>query len=764
VAQHPELIDANAPGIKIPEFWNHINGIDYNAALDQIMLSARNQNEVWIIDHSTTTAQAAGHTGGTHGKGGDLLYRWGDPQMYDAGTSANRMLYQQHNTQWIPRDCPGAGDILVFNNGLQRPAGAYSTIDEFTPPVDGSGNYALTSGSAYGPSSLTWTYVASPATSFYSAEISGTQRLPNGNTLICEGLTGRIFEVTSAGQIVWEYQNPVCDTGILDQGSSLPADPRGGYMTAVFRALKYPMTYAAFSSRTLTPSGTVELYPDWIEIRNPTTSAVDMSGMYLTNDASTPTKWQIPAGVSIPAGGYLLFWADADTDAGSRHTNFTLSASGGSISLYDIDGITRIDAITYGTQITNISYGRNPVATGTWGYITTPTPGAANAPVDDVAPAVSNSVLVLDGPQSVQLVFSEDVASSLVVGDLVLQNLTTGQTISGALLALGYAAGTCTATISFPGYSNGILPDGNYRLTLQAGSVSDIVGNSLKSDVTYDFFILGGDANHDGNVDIRVLYTLAVNWHGTGKTFAQGDFNYDGSVNASDLGILARNWQQAATITSALASNVSALLGLAASLIRAPVRTAVRVTTTHDTSAIEDVAVIAVAPAAPIDAASESPATERLSIGVNNHQTTNSKGSTPLQGPPILIDGPCPPTTVSDLPSPSPITVLTWTHKRTSAAHSPGTSTRQPGTVTNPHAATKHMETDSTVLKVPASAPLGSPFSAAPKLTSRRLISTVNDEANLPILPFRDSARSPQLISMATVERSSSRHRHMRWP
>ena len=126
--------------------------IDYNAALDEIIISARNESEVWIIDHSTTTAQAASHTGGTRGHGGDLLYRWGNPQEYGAGTAANEMLYQQHDAQWIPAGYPGAGDILVFNNGDNRPGGNYTSIDEFTPASDGNGNYTTpATGSAYGP-------------------------------------------------------------------------------------------------------------------------------------------------------------------------------------------------------------------------------------------------------------------------------------------------------------------------------------------------------------------------------------------------------------------------------------------------------------------------------------------------------------------------------------------------------------------------------------------------------------------------------------
>lgn len=61
-----------------------MNGIDYNPVLDQIALSTHNLNEWYIIDHSTTTAEAATSSGGNSGKGGDLLYRWGNPAAYQA--------------------------------------------------------------------------------------------------------------------------------------------------------------------------------------------------------------------------------------------------------------------------------------------------------------------------------------------------------------------------------------------------------------------------------------------------------------------------------------------------------------------------------------------------------------------------------------------------------------------------------------------------------------------------------------------------------
>ena len=208
VADNPGLIDINFPA-KIPNQgdWNHLNSVDYNADLDQILVSTPEQKEIWIIDHSTTTAEAAGHTGGKQGRGGDLLYRWGNPQAYDHGFPATQTLYGQHDAQWIDAGNPGEDDILIFNNGTVRPGGAYSSIDQITPPVTSTGSYTYTPGTPYGPTSLTWTYVDPVPANFYSSNISGCQRLPNGNTLVCSGAQGWFFEVDAAGALLWEYTN-----------------------------------------------------------------------------------------------------------------------------------------------------------------------------------------------------------------------------------------------------------------------------------------------------------------------------------------------------------------------------------------------------------------------------------------------------------------------------------------------------------------------------------------------------------------------------
>jgi hypothetical protein len=98
IADHPELINLNyTDSAPTSKDWIHANAVTYDSTRDQIILSAHNFSEIWILDHSTTTAQATTHSGGTHAKGGDLLYRWGNPQAYGRGTAADEVFYTQHN-------------------------------------------------------------------------------------------------------------------------------------------------------------------------------------------------------------------------------------------------------------------------------------------------------------------------------------------------------------------------------------------------------------------------------------------------------------------------------------------------------------------------------------------------------------------------------------------------------------------------------------------------------------------------------------------
>ncbi len=249
VADHPELIDINY-GSPEENLWMHTNGIDFHAAYDQVLVSVRNFSEVWALDHSTTMVEAAAHRGGRYGHGGDLLYRWGNPLAYRLASPA-RDFYHQHNGHWIADGLPGAGDVLVFNNGVDRPVGQYSTADEFAPVINPDGSYPPPN-PAYGPASLDWNFVNAPPNGVYSTLLGSAQRLANGNTLICAGDAGLIQEVTPAGAVVWQFINPVTQDGIVQQGQPIPKG-HGLPANSTFRAHRFPPDFPGFAGQDLTP-------------------------------------------------------------------------------------------------------------------------------------------------------------------------------------------------------------------------------------------------------------------------------------------------------------------------------------------------------------------------------------------------------------------------------------------------------------------------------------------------------------------------------
>jgi hypothetical protein len=222
--------------------WNHANSIAYNPELDQIAISLRSFDEFWIIDHGTTTEEAAGPAG-------DLLFRYGNPATYQRGDLDDRALYAQHDVEWIADGFDGAGNIMVFNNG--RPgARPYSSVDEVIPVME-DGEYVLDENGVF---AAEIERVHPPEddeeSQVLAAIISGSQRLPNGNTLLNYGTHGRIIEVTPDGEVVWDYVNPYF--------TLRPQTPRDNFNFELFpwrtfRAERYPADYPAFAGRDLTP-------------------------------------------------------------------------------------------------------------------------------------------------------------------------------------------------------------------------------------------------------------------------------------------------------------------------------------------------------------------------------------------------------------------------------------------------------------------------------------------------------------------------------
>jgi|GEM_PF-202479 len=257
VSANPQLLDVNYLGFSGGGTnWIHVNSIQYNEKLDQIVLSARQLNEFYIIDHSTTTAEAAGNSGGLRGKGGDFLYRWGNPQAYQRGSINQQRLFGQHFPHWIPDNYPDGGKIIVYNNGSGRQP-FFSSVDIINPPTTSEGEYIVPETNAFKPDQPEYSYTdPDNREDFFSLILSSAQRLPNGNTLICEGTNGRFFEINPNEEVVWEYFNPDTKDGILSQGDTPPTGNN------VFRVLRYAPDYAAFEGRDLTPGSPIEGNPN----------------------------------------------------------------------------------------------------------------------------------------------------------------------------------------------------------------------------------------------------------------------------------------------------------------------------------------------------------------------------------------------------------------------------------------------------------------------------------------------------------------------
>ncbi len=230
----------------------HMNAIDYHAGLDQIALSVPRLGELWILDHGTTSAEAARASGGKRGRGGEILYRWGNPASYGRGGEGERVLAAQHDVRWIPAGFAGAGNLTIFNNHAGGPDAKQSSVVEIAPPLLASGLYALANGEPFSPRAPAWRYAAEPHEAFFAPFISGAQRTRNGNTLICAGPQGRLFEVTPAGEIVWEYWNPYAGRVRLTDGSA-PQPGLDGQPFAVFRATRIPPEHPGLRGRQLAP-------------------------------------------------------------------------------------------------------------------------------------------------------------------------------------------------------------------------------------------------------------------------------------------------------------------------------------------------------------------------------------------------------------------------------------------------------------------------------------------------------------------------------
>ncbi len=216
--------------------WTHFNVVEYIPETDQIILNSRNFGETYLISHKT----------------GALEFRWGNPCAYGQGKcpsfvdDGDQQLFGPHSVTKLEN-----GNLLIFDNGWQRPEGNRSRPVELDPKNK----------------VIVWQYAPRSANSFYSAYQGSVQRLPNGNTLLTSSIGGHIFEVTGGARprVVWEFIIPVTARGAACFFEDMTS--------SIHRAYRYGVDYAAFKGKDLSQRkpfklGCLELWR-WTEPQDP---------------------------------------------------------------------------------------------------------------------------------------------------------------------------------------------------------------------------------------------------------------------------------------------------------------------------------------------------------------------------------------------------------------------------------------------------------------------------------------------------------------
>lgn len=259
IADHPELVNINYDTHDGHPDWLHINAIDYSFERDQIIMSVPYFDEVWILDHTTTTEQAAGSNGGFSNRGGDLIYRWGNPMAYDSGSAEDKKLFFQHDVHFIDDfvlgSSPFYNSVAVFNN---RVGEDFSTANIFRPDWDMyKSTYMTDSDGLFLPGDHSVTLTHPTPQKMYSTGMSSVQLLPNDNYLLTSGRSGYSFELTPENDIVWEYKTPLVSGFPASQGDSLAMNNN-----LTFRMKRFPKEYQAFIGKDLSSKGWIELEPN----------------------------------------------------------------------------------------------------------------------------------------------------------------------------------------------------------------------------------------------------------------------------------------------------------------------------------------------------------------------------------------------------------------------------------------------------------------------------------------------------------------------
>ena len=340
---------------------------------------------------------------------------------------------------------------------------------------------------------------------------------PSGGSLylyhVSGGETKWIDSVTYPEMAANQAYTRVGGTGdewlLTNQPTAGAANPSSGALAQQGTGLLLINEFLADNKTTLEDPDEPGAFEDWIEIYNPGPDAVDMSGMYLTDNLHSPTKWQVPAGVSIEPRGYLIFWADNDPGQGRTHTNFQLDADGEEIGLFQADGRTLIDSVAFGVQQPDVSYGRSPDGGAEWAYFSPASPGSANR--SPLANWIVNAASLQPGPLApgaIASAFGQNLATGLAVADGASLPTALG---GAAVEVTDSAAITRSAPLYFvsPGQVNFVLPAdtalGRARVTIRRAGQEAVSGDNVVAAVAPGLF--SATASQAGHVYLTLYGT-----------------------------------------------------------------------------------------------------------------------------------------------------------------------------------------------------------------------------------------------------------------
>lgn len=468
IVNNPQVFNVN---YQVSNDWWHMNGIDYNEALDQVVVSAHNTNEHYIIDHSTTTAEAATHSGGTHNKGGDFLYRWGNPASY--GASGSTIFNVTHDAHWVPADCPKAGWLVGMNNkGISN---SQSSIDMWQPTWNGT-TYTITPGSAYLPTTYGYRHACQNqggAGAGYTSNMGNSQQLPNGNMLVCLATAGDVYEIDSNGNQLWFYSTTGSIAHAYRYSRCFIENPSAGITNASPAVCANSGTPLVLTS-SVTATNASNFTYSW----SPATglSSTTAANPSVTN-ISSPTTYTVTvstgnctATASVSVGINPAPTADAGNDVTITTGNSTtLTASGGTSYLWS-NGAT--------TASTTVS----PTSTST--YTVTVTNASGCTATDDVVVTVSGGIL------SVSISAAPDTLCE--GGSTIINTLTSGG--SGTYSYI-WSSGETTSSITVtPGTTTLYSVTVNDGTNTVSSNVNVVVNNLPTVDAGNDVSITSGSS------------------------------------------------------------------------------------------------------------------------------------------------------------------------------------------------------------------------------------------------------------------------------